>query len=221
MNELANVNDRRMKVSEVAEALGVTDGAIKKHVREMYPDLMRNGFNTYLNEEQITTIKQKMLSTTQVVGAITDIEAMQMLARAGEHLKARYEQEQRARIEAENNVARLESKIEADEDKVRLYKTCMESNGWQSISDVAKKLNRPGLGPNNLHKFLLREKVLFRNSRGYNVPYQGYIDRGYFRVGQKPRPDSRIVDDFTLVSQGGFAFIERLANGAFPLLALA
>jgi len=179
MNELANVNDRRMKVSEVAEALGVTDGAIKKHVREMYPDLMRNGFNTYLNEEQITTIKQKMLSTTQVVGAITDIEAMQMLARAGEHLKARYEQEQRARIEAENNVARLESKIEADEDKVELAERMLLSEDVFSLEATAKSLKLPY----GVIKFAakLRNGGILR-TQSWNLPYQKHVDAGYLVV---------------------------------------
>ena len=179
MNELASMSDRRMKVSEVAEALGVTDGAIKKHVREMYPDLMRNGFNTYLNEEQITTIKQKMLSTTQVVGAITDIEAMQMLARAGEHLKARYEQEQRARIEAENNVARLESKIEADEDKVELAERMLLSEDVFSLEATAKSLKLPY----GVIKFAakLRNGGILR-TQSWNLPYQKHVDAGYLVV---------------------------------------
>ena len=69
MNAVANTNDVRMKVSEVAEALGCSHDAITKHVKELYPDLMRNGVATYLNEEQVTAIKQKMRPTTKIVGA--------------------------------------------------------------------------------------------------------------------------------------------------------
>ena len=215
MNELANVNDRSMKVSEVAEALGFSRDTIYNSAKELFPELFSRGKTAYLDEAQVTAVKMNLRKNSEVaMQPKTSLEKALLIKQA-----MQFQQEIIEGLQEEN--ADLKAKIEADEDKVRLYKTCMESNGWQSISDVAKKLNRPGLGPNNLHKFLLREKVLFRNSRGYNVPYQGYIDRGYFRVGQKPRPDSRIVDDFTLVSQGGFAFIERLANGAFPLLALA
>jgi len=215
MNELANINDRRMKLSEVAEALGFSQDTIYNSAKELFPELFSRGKTAYLDEAQVTAVKMNLRKNSEVaMQPKTSLEKALLIKQA-----MQFQQEIIEGLQEEN--ADLKAKIEADEDKVRLYKTCMESNGWQSISDVAKKLNRPGLGPNNLHKFLLREKVLFRNSRGYNVPYQGYIDRGYFRVGQKPRPDSRIVDDFTLVSQGGFAFIERLANGAFPLLALA
>jgi len=131
MNNLANAKDRRMTVREVAEILGVTDEAIKWHTRELYPELMRNGVTTYQNEEQVTAIKQKMIPTSQLVGAITDLEAMEMLAKAGEHFKARYEQEQRARIEAERNIAVLEAKVESD-----------KSNGGGGMSGGLEMLMR-------------------------------------------------------------------------------
>ena len=58
------VEDKHMTVKEAADMLGVSEEAIKKHVRELYPNLMRNGLVTYLNEEKITEIKQKMRPTT-------------------------------------------------------------------------------------------------------------------------------------------------------------
>jgi predicted ArsR family transcriptional regulator len=56
MNGLMQVN--RMTVREVSEVLGVTDEAIKKHIRGLWPDLMRNGITTYLSEAQVTKIKR-------------------------------------------------------------------------------------------------------------------------------------------------------------------
>ena len=67
--------DKHMTVKEAADMLGVSEEAIKKHIRELYPNLMRNGLITYLNEEKITEIKQKMRPTTLVAGVITDLEA--------------------------------------------------------------------------------------------------------------------------------------------------
>ena len=72
---MALYNDKRMTVREVAEILGVQEQLVRKHTRELYPDLMENGVATYLNEKQITAIKQKMRPVTLVTGAITDIEA--------------------------------------------------------------------------------------------------------------------------------------------------
>jgi predicted transcriptional regulator len=76
MNELGN--EKTMSVKEVADVLGVTPEAIKKHVREMYPEILRDGITTYLNEEQVTAIKQKMMPTTQVVGALTSLDIERM-----------------------------------------------------------------------------------------------------------------------------------------------
>jgi predicted ArsR family transcriptional regulator len=69
MNEL--VQGRQMTVKEVAEVLGVTDEAIKKHIRELYPDLMKERVTTFLNEKQITEIKRRMRLTTKVASTIT------------------------------------------------------------------------------------------------------------------------------------------------------
>jgi hypothetical protein len=57
-------------VQEAAAALGVSPEAVKKHIRELYPELMRNGLTTYLNEAQITAIKRKMLPATSVAGCV-------------------------------------------------------------------------------------------------------------------------------------------------------
>ena len=66
-----------VKLSEVSKLLGVTDEALKKHIRDMWPNKMVNGKATYLNQEEITEIKARMIPTTQVVAVSTDIEMMQ------------------------------------------------------------------------------------------------------------------------------------------------
>jgi len=223
LNELANINDRRMKLSEVAEALGCSHDAITRHVKELYPDFMRNGVATYLNEEQVTAIKQKMRPTTKIVGAMTDLEAGMMAARVIGHYQARYEQEQRARIEAENNMARLESKIEADRHKTVMFDQCMESGSLMSISTMAKKLARLGLGPRKIFAFLRDRKIILRNHAGYWVPYQPYIDRGFFVVKQEPRQQGArtVIDDITRVTQRGYAFVLEMVNETYPMEATA
>lgn len=74
MKELSMNGDKRMTVKEVADILGVDPEAIKKHVRDLFPNAMRNGITTYLNEMQVTEIKKRMMPTTKVVGATTEIE---------------------------------------------------------------------------------------------------------------------------------------------------
>lgn len=206
MNELAVQGGRRMTVKEVADVLGVTDEAIKKHIRELYPDLMRNGIVTYLNEEQITLIKQKMLPTTKVVGAITDLEAAEMLLKSAEHFKARFEQEHNARIEAEQLLAIAEPKA-AFFDQVANSKDALQ------MRDVAGVLNLPGYGRNTLFEFLRKQGVL--DSR--NIPYRKYQDQGYFRVIEQKWTDNEgetHISLKTLVYQRGVDFIARLIQEA-------
>ena len=111
MKELIEKDDKRMTVREVAAILGVSDEAIKKHIRELYPDLMQERVTTYLNEEQITAIKQRMRLTTKVANVITDLEAAEMLIKSAEHFRVRFEQERRARITAEKRAIKMEQKL--------------------------------------------------------------------------------------------------------------
>jgi excisionase family DNA binding protein len=60
MNEPARQGDKRMTVREVAEVLGVSTDTIKNCIRDLFPDLMRNGRTTYLNEAQVTTVKMNL-----------------------------------------------------------------------------------------------------------------------------------------------------------------
>jgi predicted transcriptional regulator len=62
-----------MTVREVADVLGVTDEAIKKHIRELYPTLMQERVTTVLNEAQITEIKRRMRLTTKVASTIREV----------------------------------------------------------------------------------------------------------------------------------------------------
>ena len=74
-----------MTVMEVAKVLGVSREAIKKHIRELFPDLMRNGVATYLNEEQVSLIKQRISSTTN-----TESRAKKKFQVEKEHLEGQY-----------------------------------------------------------------------------------------------------------------------------------
>ena len=210
MNEITAYGDRRMTVREVAEVLGVTDEAIKKHIRELYPDLMQERVTTYLNEEQITAVKQKMRLTTKVASAITDLEAAAMLIKSAEHFKVRFEQEQKARVEAENKLAIAEP-------KAAFYDQVADSQDAIEMRNVAALLNIPDLGRNKLFAMLREKKILDDG----NIPYREYQDRGYFRVIEKPwfdRSNEPHIELVTLTTQKGLEYIRRLATGVinFP-----
>jgi DeoR/GlpR family transcriptional regulator of sugar metabolism len=96
--------EKRMTVREVADVLAVSPETIRKHIRELFPDLMKNGYATYLTEEHVTQIKQKMEPTTQVVGNLTRLEEDALIARAHEIIVRRAEtaEAELRKVKAEN-----------------------------------------------------------------------------------------------------------------------
>jgi phage anti-repressor protein/phage antirepressor YoqD-like protein len=109
----------------------------------------------------------KMRPTTKVVGAITDLEAAEMLLKSAEHFKTRFEQEQKLRAEAESRLAIAEPKAET------LDKITATANDI-SVRELTAILAVPHLGQNNFFNTLRRDGYV----DGYNRPYRRHIEAG-------------------------------------------
>jgi phage antirepressor YoqD-like protein len=178
--------EKKMTVREVAEVLGVSERTIQRHLKELRDEDssdidvagIQNGPNgritQYLTEKEVTDVKKRMLPTSQIVGSITDLEAAEMLLKSAEHFKARFEQEKRLRVEAEQKLA-------ITGPKAKLADLAMQSKDVISMNDAAKIL-KLGYGNITLFKNLRKIGVLMAD----NVPYQEYISRGYFVVDESP-----------------------------------
>ena len=66
--------EKLMTVSEVAYIFELSTEAIKKWIRELFPNKMKNGVTTYLNEKEVTVLKMKLRPTTKVVATKTSLE---------------------------------------------------------------------------------------------------------------------------------------------------
>lgn len=82
-----------------------------------------------------------------------------------------------ALIEQVDKTEKLEKVIIEQSPKVALYDTAMSAKNNLPMNAVAKTLN---IGRNKLFAFLRDQKVLMIN----NLPYQRYVDTGYFEVRQ-------------------------------------
>jgi len=153
-------------IKDFAYTVGVDPETIRKHVRELYPDLMRNGLATTLNEEQVTRIKSKMRPTTLVEGAVTDLEMFERAMSVQAWAIAKI-QEQKAQL------AEAQPKIEFH-DAVTSSEKCF------TMSEAVKLLNLT-LGRNKFFMLLRAEKILNHD----NEPYQQYVDQNYFRLTLK------------------------------------
>ena len=192
MNELTVNGDKRMTVKEVATIFNVDPEAIKKHIRELYPDLMQNGMPTYLTEQQVTEIKRKMIPTTSVVGAVT---ALEMTQKTMEVI-----------LYWQNHAKELENTIVTMQPAHDFGKILLDAVDTYFPMNEASKILEPetGMGRNILFAWLRDKKILREN----NTPYQKYIDDGYFRVTEKGTAVGPKA--VTMVSNRGIDYIRKL-----------
>lgn len=93
--------------------------------------------------------------------------------------------------------------------KAEFFDAVAESKDAIEIGKVAKLLNYPKIGRNKLFEILRKKKILMQN----NIPYQKYIDCGYFRTIEQKfnTPDGEVkISIKTLVYQRGVDYIRKV-----------
>lgn len=122
------------------------------------------------------------------------------------------EERNRQALEALNK--QREEQLTLQAPKVALYDTAMSAGNNFTMERVSKTL---GYGRNKLFEFLREKKIL----RSNNLPYQEYLDRGYFDVRQYSVTHftSGIENKTqTLVTPKGMSYIHKLLvdHGKLP-----
>jgi phage antirepressor YoqD-like protein len=154
-----------MTIREVADILGVTGEALKKHIRDLWPDLMKNGIQTCLTEYHVTAIKTKMIPTTKVVAATTDLEMMILDKKVAEWKSRKIEE--------------LTKQLEEVKPKAQLADRMLNTGNLRTITDFGKIIAKP----RKIFSDLIEKAILFRrDSDQVLFPYQKYIDTGFFEV---------------------------------------
>lgn len=124
------------------------------------------------------------------------------------------EMEDKQRIAAEKQVLELQTaeqnrQLTEQAPKVAFANMVVAAGNTQPMGTVAKAV---GMGRNNLFKFLRDKGVIMRTS---TLPYQQYIDRGYFIVREVPvkRGDDLIVNEpAARVTARGLEYIAKLVR---------
>ncbi|MEI2284977.1 phage antirepressor KilAC domain-containing protein [Paenibacillus polysaccharolyticus] len=118
----------------------------------------------------------------------------------------RWIEEEEARKAVETKSRELEQKIKEQETPVAIYNLAIAANNSMSMQEVAKSLNT---GRTRLYRILREEGIIMKDS---TLPYQRYIEAGYFKVVERPRAsgDSIVNDPATRVMAKGFDFIAKL-----------
>ena len=205
MNEVSI--ESYVSVKALAEILDVSEATIKRaveKVRSLLGGVETNSQGGYLlNEKQATIVKNEIakhhnLQSRQIDSVSTELEENQIIASAMAILQARNEElkRQNEKLLPAANFA---------------YQLC-SSKDTIEIGECAKVLNK-NIGRNRLFEFLRNSNVLQSN----NIPYQKYIDAGYFRVIESkyvtPNGETKISLK-TVVFQKGVAYINKLLSKA-------
>lgn len=205
MNEVSI--ESYVSVKALAEILNVSEATIKraiKKLRSLLGGLETNSQGGYLlNEEQATIVKNEIakhhnLQSRHIDGVSTELEENQIIASAMAILQARNED-----LKRQN-----EKLLPAAKFAYQLY----SSKDTIEIGECAKVLNK-NIGRNRLFEFLRNSNVLQSN----NIPYQKYIDAGYFRVIESKYVTSNgetKISLKTVVFQKGVAYINKLISKA-------
>jgi phage antirepressor YoqD-like protein len=105
--------------------------------------------------------------------------------------------------------------------KVEFYDTVAESDSTIDMAAVAKTINQPGYGRNNLFKLLREQKILRKN----NQPYQKYVNLGYFKEVVVPIKKSWVLKNGevwngtkTVATAKGIDFILRIVKNDKALI---
>ena len=206
MNELIIAEDNKIVTTkELASVLGVEPRTVQLAVQRLgLADVLsqvkiRGQLSYVFTEEQATLIKQHIqehhnLASRQIDSVTTATEEDQMIAQAMAILNRRIQ-------DANKEIEKLKPAAEF------AYQICSSKDAID-IGNCAKVLNR-SIGRNNLFEFLRNKKIL----QSDNIPYQKYIDSGYFRVIETkytiPSGETKISLK-TLVLQKGVAYINKL-----------
>lgn len=112
-----------------------------------------------------------------------------------------------ALIVAQNIISQKDKQIEQMKPKAEFFDAVADSRTAISMNEVSKVLGIKGYGRNNLFEFLRNNGILDR----WNVPYQRYIDGGWFRVIEQKytRQGEPCVTTKTLVYQKGVDAIRK------------
>lgn len=216
-----NSNGSFMTIRNVADVLGISYSAVYRVVEKHFPEKMKNGKQTLLNEKEVAIISKELKGdyhTSQLTFSVgekvknttTDLEILNNAMVALADLKRLYD---RKEAEYKATIETQQMKIAEDAPKVDFYDRVTESPDCIDIGQCAKILNVHGIGRNKLFEILRQKKIL----NEHNQPYQKYVDCGYFRIIETSfnLPDgTQKINLKTVVFQKGLDFIRKMIEVA-------
>lgn len=211
------INDEPYFVAkDITDRLGFSNGrdAISKHVDDedksdvAIHDGSQNRNMTVINESGLYSLvlSSKLDGAKKFRRWITSEVIPQIRRTGGYQAPKSFAEALRLAAEQAEKMEALEKENKMLLPKAEFFDAVTDSKTAISIGEVAKVLDM-GIGQNKLFAFLREQKILDRQ----NIPYQEYIDRGYFRiVEQKYEVHGEVrINIKTLVFQKGIDWIRK------------
>lgn len=202
--------------SDVAKALGYSNPrkAIADHCKGVTkrdtPTSSGVQSISYINEGDMYRLimKSKLPSAERFESWVMDEVLPTIRKTGGYHLPQTYSEALRELADMAEQKEKLMLENEQMKPKADFFDAVADSKTAISMNEVSKVLAIKGYGRNNLFEFLRDRGVLDR----YNVPYQRYVDAGYFRVIEQKymKNGEPQVTTKTLVYQKGVDAIRKL-----------
>ncbi len=202
--EINNVSQLKTRLKE--------DGVI---TNEVIDSLGRKQTATFINESNLYKVifHSRKPSAERFTDWVTD-EVIPSIRKNGGYI-ANQEQmtpEQivaNALIVAQNIISQKDRQIEEMKPKAEFFDTVAESKTAISMNEVAKVIDMNGYGRNKLFEILRNKKILDKS----NIPYQKFVDSGYFRVLEQKytTPNGEVkINIKTMVFQKGVDYIRKV-----------
>lgn len=232
INELISENidefEENIDIIDLKNSVGTSDPLLNNHI--LTKQSISNSKNIYILSEQgymalislMRTEKSKEIrkqfrreyfSMREIVNSLEQEKASLLLTIYTGGQDGILATRQLVDIEVKEATTPLLSKIEEQKPMVDFANHVTNSSDSIDIGELSKLANKENIkiGRNRLFEFLRKNKMLMDN----NIPYQRYIDNGYFKVIEttKSTPYGDKTFCKTLVQgKGQMAIIERLRN---------
>jgi phage antirepressor YoqD-like protein len=198
MNEMTRQGDKLMTVKEVAEVLRVDISTVTKRVRELFPQKVRNGVTTYLDEAEVTLLKMELQHNGHL-GQLSEVAAMP---------KTDLEKElivQQALVYQQEKINALTNRLAIAEPKAEVLDKITATKSDISVRGLASILAVPNLGQKKLFKKLREDGYIDR----FNHPYRQHIESGIMYEKEYYIPQLDTTKPQLRITQKGVAHFAR------------
>ena len=197
-----------------AEDKGVAKMETPSGIQEMTIINESGLYSLVLSSKLPTAKKFRRWVTSEVLPSIrkTGGYSLNIPKNLPEALRA-YAAEIEAHEKTKTALAKKEKKIALDAPKVDFYDSVANSESLLTFEKVAKLIAKKGLGRNKMIGWL-RDLKLLRKTDSGNVPYQQYVNKGYFKLVESTRVINGYERVFTTtyVTQKGLDYILKLSK---------